>query len=70
MQPGSMYVAKTRGIFAHTYISITSSGTMETQPGGDDMYRRILAMLASLGLAESDLPPEYMLVRSDNVRLT
>ncbi|PYH70827.1 uncharacterized protein BO88DRAFT_424371 [Aspergillus vadensis CBS 113365] len=39
---------------------------METQLGGDDMYRRILAMLASLGLAESDLPPEYMLVRSDN----
>lgn len=33
------------------------------------MYRRILAMLASLGLAESDLPPEYMLVRSDNVSL-
>ncbi|GLB04935.1 hypothetical protein AtubIFM57258_010961 [Aspergillus tubingensis] len=39
---------------------------MENQSEGDDMYRRILAMLASLGLAESDLPPEYMLVRSDN----
>ncbi|OJZ81331.1 hypothetical protein ASPFODRAFT_65290 [Aspergillus luchuensis CBS 106.47] len=39
---------------------------MDNQSEGDDMYRRILAMLASLGLAESDLPPEYMLVRSDN----
>ncbi|GLA67416.1 hypothetical protein AtubIFM54640_010734 [Aspergillus tubingensis] len=39
---------------------------MENQSEGDDMYRRILAMLASLGLAESDLPPEYMLVRSIN----
>lgn len=37
---------------------------------GDEAYQRILAMLASLGLAESDLPPEYMLVRSDQVRLS
>ncbi|GKZ64188.1 hypothetical protein AnigIFM50267_003650 [Aspergillus niger] len=38
---------------------------MENLSGGDEAYQRILAMLASLGLAESDLPPEYMLVRSD-----
>ncbi|GKZ29559.1 hypothetical protein AbraIFM66950_005397 [Aspergillus brasiliensis] len=38
---------------------------MENQPQGDELYQRILAMLASLGLSESDLPPEYMLIRSE-----